>query len=110
MLSAMRPRRSMADSLQPFSARDSALGSQYQYRYALLLLLREARTRIEAGITVERVEDVALTTNGSIATATQTKYHQGTGGRLTDMSTDLWKTLRIWSTGVHDGTFRMPGV
>jgi hypothetical protein len=78
-----------------FSANASALGYFYQARYALLLLLNAG---VESEISIERFDDIAFENNGSPTELLQAKHHISNTGSLTNASTDLWKTLRVWST------------
>lgn len=80
-----------------FSANASTLGYFYQSRYALLLLLN---ADIEAEISIERFDDIAFEEDGSPTQMLQTKHHIGNTGSLTNASTDLWKTLRVWSASI----------
>lgn len=85
-----------------FSANASALGYFYQARYALFLLLVKADVGIE--MAVEKLDDISFEQNGSPIELLQTKHHINSTASLTDASTDLWKTLRVWSVAVADGT------
>lgn len=80
-----------------FSANASALGYFYQARYALFLLLNAG---MNSEISIERFDDIAFETNGTPIELLQAKHHIGNTGSLTDASTDLWKTLRVWSTAI----------
>lgn len=85
-----------------FSAAASTLGYLYQLRYGLV----EALRRLHGGsyewtLAIEAADDV------EIRDQSQTNLHQlkAVGRPLTDADPDLWKTLRIWATGITDGTF-----
>ena len=80
-----------------FSANASALGYYYQARYALFLLLNAS---IESEISIERFDDIAFETGGTPVQLLQAKHHIKNTGSLTDYSTDLWKTLRVWSVAI----------
>lgn len=81
---------------QSFDASPAALGFIHQLRWALLELLRSARLDESVRVTLETHDDVALTDDGGRPLkAVQLKQHQGPS-QLTDMSADLWKTLRVW--------------
>ena len=84
-----------------FSANASALGYFYQARYALLILLS---ADIGAEISLERFDDIAFEQEGTPTQLLQTKHQVGNTGSLTNASTDLWKTLRVWSTAVASNT------
>lgn len=92
-----------------FSAHAAMLGYLYQVRYALwMALLVDDADAQEMGITLERTDDVALTTEEQVSEAVQTKYHLASGA-LTDGSADLWKTLRVWSEAIKGGKLTVPG-
>jgi hypothetical protein len=85
------------------------LGYLYQCRCALLLLLQKATVLPDPQMSVERFDDVTFDLKDEPREAVQTKHHQGAPRSLSDSSVDLWKTLRVWSEGVSDGTFEVPG-
>src|SRR5690349_14495138 len=91
-----------------FSASESMQGYLYQCRYALLLLLQRNRTTPGFRMSVEKFDDVVFEGGGQPRELVQTK-HRTRPGNLTDRSEDLWKTLRIWSEGVRDNDFPLPG-
>ena len=100
------------EDMTRFGVPASAAGYLYQLRYALLLLLRAVRDigpTIE--LSIERTDDIALEEAGETTTIIQTKHHQSAAPlrtvSLTDASVDLWKTFRIWSEGVYDGSIRV---
>lgn len=98
-------------ALDLFSAAPSSLGFFYQYRYALLLMLEGIQRDPAIEITVEKADDVTVGAAGRIASAVQTKKHQGDGAKsLTDSSKDLWGTLRVWCVGVESGAFDLNAV
>lgn len=86
-----------------FSAADSALGYLYQVRVALLWSL----SRIKQGefvVSIETLDDVTFETKGGTPEELlQTKHHRTRAASLTDMSVDLWKTLRVWFEGHTNG-------
>lgn len=87
-----------------FSAQESALGYLYQARYALWLLLDGPE---EQEVVLETLDDIVLGQDGTPRDLLQTK-HNSVPARLTDTSSQLWKTLRIWSTQFKDGLIRVP--
>jgi hypothetical protein len=87
-----------------FDATASVLGYLYQCRYALLLLVQRSHLNPSIEISIERFDDVAFEEKGAPQELIQTKHHIGQPRNLTDASTDLWKTIRIWSEGVLQGT------
>lgn len=82
-----------------FDASASALGYLYQVRYALLLLLG-ATPRDE--ISVEFLDDIAFEREGEPRELFQTKHHVTSQASLSNASSDLWKTIRIWSTAYKE--------
>jgi hypothetical protein len=92
-----------------FSAAPSALGYLFQIRYALVLLLRADEP--ENVISIEKLDDVAFEDDdGEPKQLLQFKHHVSNSAILTDSSTDLWKTLRVWSTAVRDGSLDLTSV
>lgn len=83
-----------------FSAEASILGYLYQVRLALLLTLE----RDDEQVFIESLDDVALEKSTGEVELVQAKLHLKRAGSLTDRSPDLWKTLRVWSTLVKNGT------
>lgn len=77
------------------------LGYLYQCREALLLAILETKSQPGMSVSIERFDDVAFEQNGTAAEQLQLK-HRVTPSSLTDMSVDLWKTLRIWSEQVAE--------
>lgn len=84
-----------------FTAADPALGYLYQVRCALMWSLQRLRTEATFEISIEALDDVAFENKGSPEELLQTKHHKNRSANLTDASSDLWKTLRVWieSTG-----------
>ncbi len=91
-----------------FSAAPSALGYLFQIRYALVLLLESKEP--ESMISIEKFDDVAFEEQGEPTQLLQFKHHVSHRGLLTDSSADLWKTIRVWATGVSDGTIDLSSV
>lgn len=90
-----------------YSASDSLQGYLYQCRYALLLFLQKNRVSPSLRVSVEKFDDVSFEGTGQPRELIQTKHR--VPGNLTDLSEDLWKTLKIWSEGVRDKEFPLPG-
>jgi hypothetical protein len=86
-----------------FSAADSALGYLYQVRVALLWSL----SRIKQGefvVSLETLDDVTFEAKGGTAEELlQTKHHRTREASLSDMSGDLWKSLRVCFEGHANG-------
>lgn len=74
----------------------AALGFSYQLRWALLELIEAAEEDQTSRLTLEIVDDVAITDEGGKnLRAIQLKQHRD-GPKLTDRSVDLWKTIGNW--------------
>ncbi|TYQ30860.1 ABC-three component system protein [Pseudanabaena sp. UWO310] len=82
-----------------FSANAPTLGYLYQIRYALFVLLQRIANEPDAKISIEILDDVAFEDNGQPLELHQLKHHINIKkeASLTNSSTDLWKTIRIWS-------------
>lgn len=90
----------MARHTSPFSAAASAAGYFYQARLALFLCLPYVNAETNIEVAIERLDDVSFGTDGSPRELLQTKHHTLRTGSLSDNSSDLWKTLRIWAAAV----------
>lgn len=88
-----------------FSAAASALGYLFQFRYALLLLLERGE---DAELRLECLDDIVIEDSAGTSLH-QLKLHQNGIGDLSDLSVDLWKTLRVWSTLAASGQIILPG-
>lgn len=87
-----------------YSAVDATLGYLYQVRSALLWTLRRLKSEPDFLVGIETLDDVAFeTVGGDPRELLQTKHHRNGTASLTDASTDLWKTLRIWFEGRASG-------
>src|SRR4051812_4645958 len=86
-------------------ATPSALGYLYQCRYALLLALHRDDDA-DLHVAIEKLDDVAfIRDSGEGATPIellQVKHHLSRLGGLTDRSSDIWKTLRVWAEAVKE--------
>jgi hypothetical protein len=91
-----------------FTAAPSALGYFYQVRYALVVLLQPQNP--ESIISIEKLDDVAFEEDGEPIQLLQTKHHVTHTGSLTDSSTDLWKTIRVWAVSARSGLFDLDSV
>lgn len=87
-----------------FSAAPSAIGYIFQCRYALLESLRRLRKEMVFTVSIETLDDVVFENEGSPLELLQTKHHLKKSADLTDSSSDLWKSIRIWCEGMIDGT------
>ena len=75
-------------------ASEQMLGYLYQVRYALSLLLKNDNPNYQ--ISIEKFDVVAFVENDIPKQLIQVKHHVKKYGDLTDMSTDLWRTLKVW--------------
>jgi hypothetical protein len=75
-----------------YSAGEQGLGYIYQPRFALLRLLELPES---TEVLIEKDDDIDfIDANGPKALASL--KHKAEGDRLTDLSTDFWKSVRIW--------------
>lgn len=87
-----------------YAAVDASLGYLYQVRSALLWTLKRLKSEPEFLVGIETLDDVAFeSVSGDPRELLQTKHHRNAAASLTDASTDLWKTLRIWFEGTASG-------
>ncbi|MEU5257031.1 ABC-three component system protein [Streptomyces longwoodensis] len=91
----------MTSPENPFEASASALGYLYQLRVALQRCVELSRGGIEWSVAIEATDDVQALI-GSHTELTQLKK-RADNVRLTDLSSDLWKTIRVWSHSVTEG-------
>ena len=77
-----------------YSAGEQGLGYLYQPRFALLRLLQLPES---TAILIEKDDDLDFIDNAGQKTLGSLK-HKAIGERLTDLSTDFWKSVRIWIT------------
>lgn len=88
-----------------FSAGPQALGYLYQARYALWLILDN---REELKLSLESLDDIAFEEDkGTPKELLQLKHHTNQAS-LTNSSSDLWKTIRVWSTSSKNKTISLP--
>lgn len=75
-----------------FSAAEPGLGYIFQNRFALLRMLDLPE---DAEVFIERNDDVEFVTVDGRITLGSLK-HKAVGDRLSDLSVDFWKSVRIW--------------
>lgn len=75
-------------------APEQMLGYLYQVRYALNLLLKNDNENHL--ISIERFDDIAFSEDDSPKQMIQLKHHVRQHGNLSDASTDIWRTLKVW--------------
>jgi hypothetical protein len=91
----------------PFSAGPAALGYLYQAQHALYALLKEERA--EAKVVIEGLDDVSVEGDDQIELQ-QLKHHINREATLTNASSDLWKTIRVWSTSLKQRQWQVSDV
>jgi len=79
-------------STDQYAAGEQGLGYIYQPRFALLRLLQLPEN---TSVLIEKDDDLDFIDVDGIKTLASLK-HKGSGDRLTDLSTDFWKSVRIW--------------
>jgi hypothetical protein len=79
-------------SKNQYSASEQGLGYIYQPRFALLKLLELPESTT---VLIEKDDDLDFVDQGGVKTLASLK-HKAVGNRLTDLSTDFWKSVRIW--------------
>lgn len=89
-----------------FAAEKQAIGYLFQFRYALLAFLKSSST---SDIVIEGLDDISFESAGDVYELVQTK-HVTRQANLSDRSTDLWKTIRIWSTHLLKGDIDISNV
>lgn len=75
-----------------YSAGEQGLGYIYQPRFALLKLLQLPES---TSVLIEKDDDLDFVDKDGVKTLASLK-HKAVGDRLTDLSTDFWKSVRIW--------------
>lgn len=80
------------NSTDKFSAGEQGLGYIYQARLALLHLLQLSE---DTSVFLEKDDDLDFVDGGGSKSLASLK-HKAVGDRLTDLSTDFWKSVNIW--------------
>jgi hypothetical protein len=78
------------------------VGYLYQVRIALLWAARRSKTA-DFTVSLETLDDVTFQVGGEADAVLQTKHSLSASATLTDLSPELWKTLRIWMVGRASG-------
>jgi hypothetical protein len=73
-------------------------------RLALLSSLKRLAKDEVFAVYLETLDDVVFEQDGSALELLQLKHHRERSANLTDASTDLWKSFRIWMEGRANGT------
>lgn len=81
-----------ASTTDKYSAREQGLGYIYQPRLALLRLLELPEN---TAVFLEKNDDLDFMDKDGNKSLASLK-HKAAGDRLTDLSTDFWKSVRIW--------------
>lgn len=83
----------MSDPIRDkYSAKEQGLGYIYQARLALLRLLE---LQENTSVFIEKDDDLDFVDQDGSKSLASLK-HKATGDRLTDLSIDFWKSVRIW--------------
>lgn len=82
----------MSETASPYSAAEQGLGYIFQPRWALLKQFELPETSV---IFIETDDDVTVVDEGGRKQLHSLK-HKATANRLTDLSVDFWKSVRIW--------------
>ena len=88
--------------LSTYSAVGPMLGYLYQVRVALLWAARQSKLG-DFLLSVESLDDVSFTNDVDATVVLQTKHSINAQATLTDLSPELWKTLRVWMDGLASG-------
>ncbi len=97
-----KDRAMIPPSVTEFSAGASMLGYLYQIRIALLWAIRRSRVG-DFSVSVEALDDVSFSVGSDPVAVLQTKHSLKAAAVLSDLSPELWKTLRVWMVGVASG-------
>ena len=89
-------------SISTFGAAPAMVGYLYQVRLALLWAIRRSRTS-DFVVSLETLDDVSFEFGGEPLVVLQAKHSLKAAASLTDLSTELWKTLRVWLVGLASG-------
>jgi hypothetical protein len=89
-------------SISTFGAAPSMVGYLYQVRLALLWAIRRSRTS-DFVVSLETLDDVSFEVGGEPLAVLQAKHSLKAAANLTDLSAELWKTLRVWLVGLASG-------
>lgn len=92
----------ISPSISTFGSAPSMVGYLYQVRLALLWAIRRSRTR-DFVVSLETLDDVSFEVGGEPLAVLQAKHSLKAAANLTDLSAELWKTLRVWFVGLASG-------
>lgn len=74
---------------------EQMLGYLYQVRYALYLLLEN--DDVQAQIAIEKFDDISFRHDDTSEVMIQIKHHTKSCGDLSNASTDIWRTIKVWA-------------
>lgn len=80
------------DEKSPYSAAPQGVGYIYQPRFALLKILDYAES---TSVLIEKEDDLDFIDAGGKKSLASLK-HKAPGDRVSDLSTDFWKSVRVW--------------
>jgi hypothetical protein len=89
-----------------FDASAAAAGYAMQMRYALYRALEQLRVGVDWQISIEAGDDIEIVSPDGYRSLLQIK-HRAPKTNLTDASSDLWKTLRIWAEAVTESSVEL---
>jgi len=84
---------------------EQMLGYLYQVRYALYLLLESDDEQARIGI--EKFDDISFNYDDTSETMIQLKHHTKACGDLSNASTDMWRTIKVWSDLINIDSSRL---
>ena len=92
-----------------FDASASMLGYLYQVRYGLYISLKkllDVDDPDQFNVSIEKLDDIGFDKEGTPTELLQTKFHCKQGN-LTDRSTDIWKTIRVWVESIKNNEIEL---
>lgn len=94
-----------------FSAKEQMLGYFYQPLYALYKLMQiDIADEPDSFIIIENLDDIEFRSNIDALKLIQTKHHIKSQGSISDRSSDLWKTIRIWTERIVNDEVKFDNV
>jgi hypothetical protein len=94
-----------------FSAKEQMLGYFYQPLYALYKLMQiDIADEPDSFIIIENLDDIEFRSNIDALKLIQTKHHIKSQGSISDRSSDLWKTIRIWTERIVNDEVKLDNV
>ena len=83
-------------AISKYSASAPLLSYLYQCLSCTIGDIETFKDNPDINVYIETLDDVVFETEGSAIEVIQVKHHISRKAQLTDASTDLWKTIRIW--------------